>query len=130
MSYIQQVSELLTPLLLPSAIQDFVATDGVVLEDYDGEFLLRIRENSCYLSVMGNDIPFENEDGIQEYFCREQLALFDEATSEYIYGIGYTVRLVDRNSAIIMLAQARDEYLYLNKYNIKTKIPEKLNLRG
>jgi len=130
MSYLEQVSELLTPLLLPSAIQDFIENDGAILEDYDGEFLLGIRESNCYLSVMGNDIPFENENGIQEYFCREQAELFDEKTSEYIYGIGYTVRLMDKNSAIIMLAQARDEYLYLNKYDIKTKIPKDRNLRG
>jgi len=121
MSYTQQVSNLLVPFLLPSAIRDFLENEGLILEDYNGEFLIAVRVNSCYLSTMGHDMVFENKKAIQDYFNHELTALFDKSSLIYIYGFFGVVKTLHRNSAIIMLAQVREECLYLNKQKKSSK---------
>ena len=113
MSYIQPLSSMLEKKLSTATLMRFLATDGLLLESYSGEFLLAVYEDSWVLSLLGNDTSFYSKNEVQIHFDNEYARLFNKPTESYIYGnSGFLVR-ADSNSALIALAQVRQEHLSL-----------------
>lgn len=113
MSYTQQLLPYLETKLSPSELQRFLATDGIILEEYSFEFLLSVHNDSWVLSLLGEDRVFFSKEDVYEYFDYEFARLFLSDIDYFIYGKDGLLTEQGKNSALIVLSQTQQEYLAL-----------------
>ncbi len=113
MSNIQTISSMLETHLSTANLKRFLATDGLILDSYVGEFLLAIYEDSWELSLLGTDATFYSKEEVYTYFDRTFSKLFEPMAEFYVYGNAGLLIEMCRNSALVILTQTQQEYLSL-----------------